>query len=1082
MAHTLDLFDFHSRPAEHHPELHWPDANRFPLNIDLYKVEEKVIADLQSSADPLIIAGYASLDRLIEFIAERNEQASARILIGFEPFASKRDSFSMADNRFEAEIEHYWLEQGISLLLSAKLILCINRLQKGQVQVRYYSGGERQHAKIYCGDDAVTLGSSNYTEPGLTRQLEANVRFTRNKDSARYNEARQIAENYWLLGKDYNKRLINLLNKLLRVVPWREALARACAELLEGDWANRFIRHTYFHDDIPLWPSQCQGIAQALYILTRHDSVLIADATGAGKTRMGVYLIQALLNQIISSNRIRKGKTLMVCPPAVEMNWLLEGNDADISFDIYSHGTLSHSKSTKHDILLDALRKTQILCVDEGHNFLNFKAQRTQHLLRNMADHTLIFTATPINKSVIDLLRIADLLGADNLEESTLKALQKLLGVKNLHRSLTEDEIDILRHEIQRFTVRRTKQMLNALIKKEPHLYRDRTGRECRFPKHKPKTYTMDETDKDRKLAKQIRDLANKLYAVAFFGKPIELTDYLRKRGIKEEQYLKGRLLSAKKIAVHFIMSSLRSSRAALVEHVSGTTKAIEQYSLGGLKRTNALQGMIHKLERISGKLPENRLSIPLPEWLSDITKHGEACAHDLDIYKNIHVLVSQMTDIRETKKASLLNALLDKQHLILAFDSRPISLAVIQQRLQKAKNKPKVLVATGDIHSSRSELLETFKPGSEEKNVIGLCSDSMAEGVNLQQASALVHLDMPTVVRVAEQRVGRIDRLDTPHTTIEAWWPQDAEEFALASDERFVERYEAVESLLGANMPLPEAIQSGLSSKRLSTRELIEEYEKESGQMRWDGISDAFEPVRSLILGDNKLIPEKTYDYYKHVKARVLSRVSVVKSKKPWAFFAISAGAFGAPRWILLPGFNDEPITELTDVCKTLRENLDETVTDLSMTPHAESRMRIFLERLSRAERLLISRKKQKALEEMEKVIAAYLKAASDNNNQEKIDSYKFLIDMLTNPPLETQPDWDEVASQWLDLIRPIWYEKLKHGQHRLLLLQNIRNDLIKAEDILGDKIITHIVKRFPILPLPDKRISACIIGVDGN
>src|SRR3989337_1530526 len=109
-----------------------------------------------------------------------------------------------------------------------------------------------------------------------------------------------------------------------------------------------------------------------------------------------------------------------------------------------------------------------------------------------------------------------------------------------------------------------------------------------------------------------------------------------------------------------------------------------------------------------------------------------------------------------------------------------------------------------------------------------------------------------------------------------------------------------------------------------------------------------------------------------------------------------------GAPKWILLPGFNDEPITELTDVCKTLRENLDESVTDLSMTPHAESRMRIFLDRLSRAERLLISRKKQKALEEMAKVIAAYLKAASDNNNQEKIDSYKFLIDMLTNPPLE--------------------------------------------------------------------------------
>jgi len=1082
MTHTLDLFDFHSRPAEHHSELRWPDAGRFPLNIDLLKVEEKVLTDLQSSSDPLIVAGYASLDRLIEFIANRKDQAHARILIGFEPFASRRDSFSLSGNRFESEIEDFWLGQGISLLLSAKLILCIDRLKKGEVQVRYYPRSERLHAKIYCGDEAVTLGSSNYTEPGLTKQLEANVRFTRSKDSARYKETRLIAENYWLLGKDYTNQLIDLLNKLLQVVTWQEALARACAELLEGDWANQFIRHVYYSDDMPLWPSQRQGIAQALYILTRHDSVLIADATGAGKTRMGVYLIQALFNQIVSSNRIRKGKTVMVCPPSVEMNWLHEGNDADISFDIFSHGTLSHSKSNKHDILLDALRKTQILCVDEGHNFLNFNTQRSQHLLRNMADHTLLFTATPINKSVIDLLRIADLLGADNLENSTLTALQKLLGVSNLHRSLTVEEIEILRHEIQRFTVRRTKPMLNELIKKEPHLYRDRAGRQCQFPKHKAETYTMEETDKDKKLAKEIRKQANKLYAVAFFEKPIELTEYQRRRGMTEEQYLNGRLLSAKKIAVHFIMSSLRSSCAALVEHIAGTAVAKEQYKLDNFKRSSSLQGMIHKLDRMPGRLPKNKLAIPLPDWLNDKEKHSEACSHDLAIYKNIFQLVIQMTDMRETKKASLLNRLLGDQKLILAFDSRPISLAMIEQKLSKASNKPKVLIATGDVHSSRSELLDTFKPGSDAVNVIGLCSDSLAEGVNMQQASSLVHLDMPTVVRVAEQRVGRIDRLDSPHSTIEAWWPQDAEEFALTSDERFVERYEAVESLLGANMPLPEAMQGELRSRRLSTNELIEEYEKESGQMRWDGISDAFEPVRNLVAGENKLIPEKTYDHYKHIKTRVLSRVSLVKAKTPWAFFAISAGAFGAPRWILLPGINAEPVTELNDVCRKLRANLGDDVVDADMTPYAESYLKRFLDRLNRAERLLLSRKKQKALNEMEAVINAYLQNAARENDQNRIDSYRFLIDMLTKPDLEAQPDWDEVASQWLDLIRPIWYEKLKQGKHRLLLLKHIRKDLIKAEDKLGEKIITHLVKRFPILPPPDKRISACIIGIDGK
>ncbi len=69
-----------------------------------------------------------------------------------------------------------------------------------------------------------------------------------------------------------------------------------------------------------------------------------------------------------------------------------------INLQSFSHGSLSHAKSTRHSLSLESLRRAQILCVDEGHNFLNFKSNRTQHLLRNMADHMLLFTATPINR------------------------------------------------------------------------------------------------------------------------------------------------------------------------------------------------------------------------------------------------------------------------------------------------------------------------------------------------------------------------------------------------------------------------------------------------------------------------------------------------------------------------------------------------------------------------------------------------------------------------------------------------------------------------------------------------------------
>lgn len=60
-----------------------------------------------------------------------------------------------------------------------------------------------------------------------------------------------------------------------------------------------------------------------------------------------------------------------------------------------------------------------------------------------------------------------------------------------------------------------------------------------------------------------------------------------------------------------------------------------------------------------------------------------------------------------------------------------------------------------------------------------------MSEGLNLQQASAVVLLDMPSVIRIAEQRVGRVDRMNSPHEEIEVWWPDDSDAFSLKTDKK---------------------------------------------------------------------------------------------------------------------------------------------------------------------------------------------------------------------------------------------------------------------------------------------------------
>ena len=126
----------------------------------------------------------------------------------------------------------------------------------------------------------------------------------------------------------------------------------------------------------------------------------------------------------------------------------------------------------------------------------------------HVADNVVVFTATPINKGLTDLLPIIDVLGADNLDDETLNQFDRLLRRSKGPIDVSEEQLEPLRKEVQKFTVRRTKAMFNELIDREPSLYTDVSGRECRYPDHLPQTYELNESTKDIDLAEEIQELA----------------------------------------------------------------------------------------------------------------------------------------------------------------------------------------------------------------------------------------------------------------------------------------------------------------------------------------------------------------------------------------------------------------------------------------------------------------------------------------------------------------------------------------------------------------------------------------------
>lgn len=1083
----LKLFDSHVvRSVRRQHIAEWPEQQRFPLNFEKNTVEDIVLNDIRSSTSPLIITGYTSLDYLIDFIADREGEGPEliSILLGSDPSPARRKAYSFKQSKFPQEVVDYWLEVGISLRLCYKIVVFKEMVEQGRVVCRYIPDEQNKlHAKIFLTESAATLGSSNFSFTGFRKQLEANVRFDAQKEPKRYGEVQQIAKNYWELGEDYTQKLLDLLHQLLQVVSWEEALGRACGELLEGEWAQRYIKNTYVSSGSELWPSQKIGIAQALWMVENVGSVLVADATGSGKTRMGAHLLRAVMDRIWSTGRVRKDITALVCPPNfVKEAWEKEAGECGLPLTVLSHGILSYKKSQRYEGILKTVQRAQSLAVDEAHNFLNPTSSRTRSLLGNMADVMVMFTATPLNKGVRDLVRIVDLLGADNLDDDSLKLFERLERRTRHSKGpllATKAERQEMQKAVQRFTLRRTKAMLNTMVDQQPGAYCDERGRQCRYPKHIPRTYVTGESDQDQQNAGKIRILAGKLRGLINLQSAVERPEGLN---IDDDRFIKRRLQGAKGLAIYQLMSGLRSSRAAVVEHLLGTAEAVFRFQLKGRIKTEDTGNVLKTLEEISGQVRPSPLAEKLPRWLTNPDEHRQAVSEEVAIYKKILQLLDTISDNREQAKAKQLIDLLKTHPLLLAFDSCLISLEVIQQLIHQQDSDCKVIVATGSQTKNKKEVNSLFALGSDAKGVIALCSDAMSEGLNLQQASAVVLLDMPSVIRVAEQRVGRVDRMNSPHESIEVWWPVDTEAFALRTDRKFFQRYTEVRDILGSNLDLPEnllpeEIVEGPDTVEKMLSKLAELDRKGTG---WDGIQDAFQPVRELIDPAGGIVPVDVYGQVRHSKARVLSSVSLVRAeKRAWAFFAILGSDYGAPKWIFFDHPGARPQTHLEEVADRLRDVLSGDIQNYPMDAKASRLIEEFLARVVATECYLLPRRKQRALEEMKLILEHYIKIAKEQGRWDDVELLAGIL-QFNDPPRhdEERPDLDLIAEIWLDLTRDAWYKKLLRKRRRKpLRLKDIRKDLqqnpIELERL--KEVFSNIRRGQPI----NTRVVSAIVGV---
>jgi superfamily II DNA or RNA helicase len=941
-----------------------------------------------------------------------------------------------------------------------------------------FKSSEKIHAKLYVTDHHASIGSSNFSTNGLIKQTEANARFGIEDEYSKnkYNKIKTIAENFYQYSEDYTHGILQLLEQLLKLVTWPEALARGMVELLESKWFSEHYPDTFkkiVH--ARLWPSQEVAIGQALNIIDAQGSVLIADPTGSGKTKLVSSLQLALINRRWKMGQGEKANSLVVCPPIIRENWINEYRRMSFfQLDPLSTGILSLSDTKKHRDAIQTIRDSNILIVDEAHNFLNRKSARSISIRSTLADCIILVTATPINRSAEDLLRLIELLDVDNLNDNELDEYIKL---RMSRKPKTLHQYKLLGDYIRKFTVRRTKKQLNDLINADPSKYKNSLGNECRFPKHICKTYDTNENDNDIEIAKKINELTLKLKGLVYLRTILLPFDYKNDLESKEK-YLINRLVTAKALARYHIQAKLRSSKVALVEHIEGTQSSLDYFKFDSSKPKTGR--ILDKIEKFKGELPKREYPESLlPLFLKDLQEYQQECDKEINLYREISSLAKQISNNRELAKLNTINALFKEHELILAFDSTVLTLDYLNHLIIKKFNGEfRSFVVTGDNTAAKEKAKEIFSLASSEKKYLGLCSDSMSEGVNLQQASAIVLLDMPSVLRVAEQRVGRLERMDSPHDSIFVFWPRDTDEFALRTDRKLIRVSYLASHLIGSNLDFPEDFLGMHLDEKISAEEMIKEFEAgETDVEVWDGIYDAFQPVRDLLTGTPPLIPTETYEYFKNVKAGVRCQISIVKGEFDFCFFAMKGSQANSPKWYLIDSFG-RAHKDLPTICDKLREYI-KNVKDEKWDLNSSHLMKRYLDQLQKQEVNLLPNKKRRALKLLKDILTHYSK---NKNDKERAALASDLLAVLNeNNSGDDTINFYEFMDHWLSIIQPLLMDlrtKSKASAPKTIA------DLLKVlkKKPLSLEILTQLLEEIPLSEKLESKVIACILCVSNQ
>ena len=385
-----------------------------------------------------VATGYFEVGALLDLDGSWQTLEELRILLGDEVTKRTRDQLAAAlRNQSDASLEAV-KEKDDSLLGLAAVRQAI---QTHQIKARVYTKA-KFHAKSYLMDgnddslvDFAVVGSSNFTHPGLTQNIELNVLTT---EQNQIQALRDWYASVWAEAEDVTPELLQVIERHLREVPPFEVWAKALYEYFSGrDKSQTEWERNESAVYKILSKYQRDGYHRALQIAEMWNGALLCDGVGLGKTFQGLMLLENALHQ--------KKRVLLVVPLSAKQSVWVRNIDQLLKpryraalrelLSIRTHTDFGREGTISEEDFEFYRDYYDVVIVDEAHHFRHSHRNRAKRLM-GLCQNKQVFllTATPINNSLIDLFNLINFFAQGNLRHFAR------LGIQNLRHYFTEAE------------------------------------------------------------------------------------------------------------------------------------------------------------------------------------------------------------------------------------------------------------------------------------------------------------------------------------------------------------------------------------------------------------------------------------------------------------------------------------------------------------------------------------------------------------------------------------------------------------------------------------------------------------------